>query len=69
MDAVIDSGRAVSETALAFGISWWLVQQVIGDAALRLPDVDLLVPRISAQVRAPHHLEATTREPSQAERR
>ncbi|OAD97655.1 transposase [Arthrobacter sp. OY3WO11] len=27
-------------------ISWWLVQQVIGDAALRLPDVDLLAPRM-----------------------
>ncbi|WP_435875192.1 ISL3 family transposase [Pseudarthrobacter oxydans] len=46
VDAVIDSGRAVSETAMAFGISWWLVQQVIGDAALRLPDVDLLAPRM-----------------------
>lgn len=46
MDAVIDSGRAVSETALAFGISWWLVQHVIGDAALRLLDVDLLAPRM-----------------------
>lgn len=43
-EAVITSGRAVSETALAFGISWWLVQQVTGDAALRLPDVDLLAP-------------------------
>jgi transposase len=46
LDAVIGSGRAVSETAVAFGISWWLVQQVIGDAALRLPDVDLLEPRM-----------------------
>ncbi|MGO4186984.1 transposase [Pseudarthrobacter sp. TAF60_1] len=46
LDAVITSGRAVSETAMAFGISWWLVQQVIGDAAPRLPDVDLLVPRM-----------------------
>ncbi|WP_426938646.1 ISL3 family transposase [Pseudarthrobacter sp. S3] len=46
VDAVIDSGRAVSETATAFGISWWLVQQVIGEAALRLPDVDLLSPRM-----------------------
>ncbi|MGY2746280.1 ISL3 family transposase [Arthrobacter sp. UYCu723] len=46
LDAVITSGRAVSETAMAFGISWWLVQQAIGDAALRLPDVDLLAPRM-----------------------
>lgn len=46
LDAVITSGRAVSETAMAFGISWWLVQQVIGQAALRLPDVDLLTPRM-----------------------
>ena len=46
LDAVIDSGRAVSETAMAFGVSWWLVQQVIGDAALRLPDVDRLSPRM-----------------------
>jgi hypothetical protein len=37
----------VSETALAFGISWWLVQQVIGEAALGVPDVDLLAPRMS----------------------
>ncbi|MGY2745989.1 hypothetical protein ACVWZ8_003106 [Arthrobacter sp. UYCu723] len=27
----------MSEAAMAFGTSWWLVQQVIGDAALRLP--------------------------------
>jgi transposase len=48
LDAVITSGRAVSETAMAFGISWWLVPQAIGDAALRLPDVDLLAPRMLA---------------------
>lgn len=29
---------------MAFGMSWWMVQQVIGDAALRLPDMDLLAP-------------------------
>ncbi len=46
MSAAIDSGRAVSETATTLGISWWLVLQVIGDAALRLPDVDLLAPRM-----------------------
>ncbi|MDI3213096.1 transposase family protein [Arthrobacter sp. AL12] len=46
LDAVITSGRAVSETAVAFGVSWWLVQQVISQAALRLPDVDLLAPRM-----------------------
>ena len=26
LEAVIDSGCAVSETARSFGISWWLVQ-------------------------------------------
>lgn len=46
MEASIDSGRAVSETALAFGISWVPVQQVIRDAALRLPDVNPVAPRM-----------------------
>ena len=46
LEAVIDSGRAVSETARAFGISWWLVQQVISEAVLCPPDVDLLAPRM-----------------------
>ena len=44
--AVIGSGRAVSETASAFGVSWWLVQEAITQAALTLPDVDASVPRM-----------------------
>src|SRR5450830_1971123 len=35
--AVIDSGRAVSETARAHGVSWWLVQTAVTTAALLLP--------------------------------
>nr|WP_258067168.1 hypothetical protein [Arthrobacter sp. GMC3] len=27
MRAVIDSGRAATETATAHGVSWWLVQK------------------------------------------
>jgi len=37
--AVIDSGRAVSETARAHGVSWWLVQTVVTTAARLLPAV------------------------------
>jgi len=37
--AVIDSGRAVSETARAHGVSWWLVQTAVTTAALLLPAV------------------------------
>jgi transposase len=37
--AVIDSGRAVSETARAHGVSWWLVQTAVTAAALLLPTV------------------------------
>ena len=37
--AVIDSGRAVSETARAHGVSWWLVQAAVTAAALLLPAV------------------------------
>lgn len=54
LDAVIISGRAVSETAIAFGISWWLVQHAIGDAALRLPDVDLMAPRMPGTAERPY---------------
>lgn len=43
--AVINSGRAISETAAAFGISWWLVQDAVNHAAVTLPDVDQLAPR------------------------
>lgn len=37
--AVIDSGRAVSETARAHGVSWWLVQTAVTAAALQVPAV------------------------------
>ena len=44
--AVIGSGRAAAETATAFGVSWWLVQRALDSAALTLPDVDALAPRM-----------------------
>ncbi|MEV7529377.1 ISL3 family transposase [Agrococcus sediminis] len=40
--AVVDSGRAVSETARAHAVSWWLVQAALTVAAVLLPDVDEL---------------------------
>ncbi|PYI63902.1 ISL3 family transposase [Arthrobacter livingstonensis] len=43
-NAVIDSGRAASEVATAFGVSWWLVNTVVVAAAAALPSVDLLAP-------------------------
>ncbi|MBM7847136.1 ISL3 family transposase [Arthrobacter roseus] len=43
-DAVVSSGRAASEVAAAFGVSWWLVNTVVVAAALALPSVDLLTP-------------------------
>ena len=43
-DAVIDSGRAASEVATAFKVSWWLVNTVVVAAAAALPSVDLLAP-------------------------
>jgi hypothetical protein len=43
LNTVIRSGQAVSGTVTAFR-SWRLVQQVIGGAALRQPDVDVLAP-------------------------
>lgn len=39
-DAVIDSGRAVSEVAGAFGVAWWTVQATVNAAAVLLPSVD-----------------------------
>src|SRR6185312_12305255 len=42
VSAVIDSSRAVFETARAFGVSWWLVQEAINAAATTLPDVNQL---------------------------
>lgn len=46
VSAVIDSGRAATETAVAHGVSWWLVQRALNLAATRLPDVDKLRPRM-----------------------
>jgi len=43
-DAVISSGRAASEVAISFGVSWWLVNTVVVAAAMALPSVDLLAP-------------------------
>lgn len=47
VDAVIRSGRAVSETAAGFAVSWWMVRASLNEACLlRLPDVDELSPRM-----------------------
>ncbi|MDN5901296.1 MAG: ISL3 family transposase [Brachybacterium sp.] len=40
VSAVITSGRAASEVARAYGVSWWLVQAALAAAAVILPDVD-----------------------------
>jgi transposase len=44
--AVIGSGRAAAEAASSFGVSWWMVQRALDSAALTLPDVDALAPRM-----------------------
>ncbi|WP_430910048.1 transposase [Paenarthrobacter ureafaciens] len=47
VDAVITSGRAMSETALGFAVSWWMVRAAVTEAyLLKLPDVDKLSPRM-----------------------
>jgi transposase len=47
VDAVIRSGRAVSETAASFAVSWWMVRTALNEACfLTLPDVDQLSPRM-----------------------
>ncbi len=47
VDAVIRSGRAVSETAASFAVSWWMVRAAVTEAyLLRLPEVDKLSPRM-----------------------
>ncbi|WP_251046932.1 transposase family protein [Arthrobacter sp. ISL-85] len=47
VDAVIRSGRAVSETALSFAVSWWMVRSAVTEAwLLHLSDVDKLNPRM-----------------------
>jgi hypothetical protein len=38
--------RAASETAAAFAVSWGLAQRALNSAALTLPDVDKLAPRM-----------------------
>ncbi len=38
--AVVVSGRAASETARAFSVSWWAVQAALSTVAVRLPEVD-----------------------------
>lgn len=43
---VIGSGRAAAGAATSFGVSWWLVQRALDSAALTLPDVDALAPRM-----------------------
>jgi transposase len=43
---VIGSGRAAAEAASSFGVSWWLVQRALDSAALTLPNVDPLAPRM-----------------------
>jgi transposase len=47
VDAVINSGRAMSETAAGFAVSWWMVRAAVNEACLlTLPDVDELSPRM-----------------------
>lgn len=47
VDAVINSGRAVSATAAAFAVSWWTVRAALTEASfLTLPDVDRPSPRM-----------------------
>ncbi|WP_426996755.1 ISL3 family transposase [Pseudarthrobacter sp. N5] len=47
VDAVIRSGRAFSETAAGFAVSWWMVRAAVNEACmLQLPDVDKLSPRM-----------------------
>jgi transposase len=42
LDAVINSGRAVSEVAADLGVAWWTVQATVDAAAVLLPEVDNL---------------------------
>ena len=47
VDAVIRPGRAVSETAAGFAVSWWMVRAALNEACLlKMPDVDALKPRM-----------------------
>ena len=42
LDAVIGSGRAVSEVAADLRVAWWTVQATVNAAAVLLPEVDNL---------------------------
>jgi transposase len=42
LDAVIGSGRAVSEVAADLRVAWWTVQATVNSAAVLLPEVDNL---------------------------
>ncbi|WP_258067299.1 transposase family protein [Arthrobacter sp. GMC3] len=46
--AVVASGRAATETTTVHGVSWWRVQKALSMAAMKLPNVDLLRPRMLA---------------------
>jgi hypothetical protein len=48
VEAVIGSAPIAAEGAVAFGVSWWLVQQALNTAILNLPVVDDLSPTIWA---------------------
>ena len=46
LEAVVGSGRAVSEVAGAFGVAWWTVQVVVTSAVGTLPEVDRIRVRL-----------------------
>lgn len=46
VDAVIRSGRPVSEIAASFAVSWWMLRAAVTEACLLLADVDKLSPRM-----------------------
>jgi len=62
VDAVIRSGRAVSETAAGYAVSWWMVRAAVTEACLlRLPDVDKLSRGCSASTNTGSGPYATSR--------
>lgn len=47
VDTVIRSGRAVSETAAGFAVSWWMARAAVTEACLLRPqDLDKFSPRM-----------------------
>ncbi|MBT2554125.1 helix-turn-helix domain-containing protein [Arthrobacter sp. ISL-5] len=62
--AVIGSGRAAAEAASSFGVSWWLVQRALDSAALTLPDVDALAPRMPGFDEHPYRSVRFLRDPA-----